>query len=508
MHLDRRQFLEGAATASLLGCVGAPALPRDKTNLLVIMTDQQRWDAMSCGGNSILHTPNMDRLAAQGVLFTDATCAAPLCGPSRAAMLTGRLAFQHGCRGNFMIKRKGGIREDVRTYDEVLKAAGYTCSYHGKWHTGAGHRECYEDGLPYYMDGYREDLGELVNAPDGWKGEDYRRDRYTKLTYRKVAVDDMMRGARQQRVPMPHHNEAGLSYLDADHSLTAWTANQAIAFLASKPKTPFSVTCSILAPHAPLIASKPFFDKFDPAKMPMPTNVEDDLPPRAVGRCVPKAIKLNADGLGRYISLYYGLVAEADAWVGRILDALEASGQEENTLVVFLADHGELMGSHGTVSKMQLFEEALRVPMILRLPGRVPKGKKISAPATGFDLFPTVLDLCGVPHDAEGLAGRSLRGAWERPDEWPDYAFAEMGAPGRRRHQFSVRNKEWKLILPVKMQPRLYHLGEDPGEQTNLLKKKNLTPRHTKRASEMREALRAGFQSLGDPFAEKLPKVD
>ncbi len=507
MSLDRRQFLGGAASASLVGLVGTPIVPRQKTNLLIIMTDQQRWDAMSCSGNTILPTPNIDRLAAEGVLFTDATCAAPLCGPSRAAMLTGRIAAQHGCRGNVQIKRQGGIRAGVKTYDEVLKAAGYTCSYHGKWHTGPGHRDCYQDGLPYYLDGYRAALGKLTDAPEGWAGKDYGRDRYTKLTYKRVPLDDMMRTARQRRIPMPHHHESGLSYLDAKHSLTAWTAQQAIAFLKSKPKAPFSVTCSLLAPHAPLIASKPYFDKFDPAKMPMPKNVQDDLPPRAVGRCVPDAIKLNADGIGRYTALYYGLVAEADAWVGHILDALHDAGCEENTLVVFLSDHGELLGSHGTVSKMQMFEEALRVPIILRLPGRVPKAKKITAPATGFDLFPTVLDLCGVAHDPRGLAGRSLRGAWEKPDAWCQYAFAEMGGPGRRRHQFAVRSTAWKLILPIGMQPRLYDLGQDPGEQTNLMKKKNQSPAHTRRAAAMRDALHAELLRLDDPFAAKLPKL-
>jgi arylsulfatase A-like enzyme len=508
MHLDRREFLGGAAAVGLAGCVGGPAEPRRRANLLVIMTDQQRWDAMSCGGNSIVHTPNIDRLAAEGVQFTDMTCAAPLCGPSRAAMLTGRMAFQHGCRGNFQIKRRGGIRPDIETYDEVLKAAGYTCSYHGKWHTGAGHRECYENGLPYYLDQYREALGDMANAPEGWSGAGYGRDRYTRLAYKKVAVDDMMRTARQRRIVMPHHNEAGLNYLDADHTLTAWTAQEAIAFLASKPQTPFSLTCAILAPHAPLIAARPFFDTFDPAKMPMPHNVQDDLPPRAVPRCVPNAIKLNADGLGRYISLYYGLIAEADLWVGRILDALKDSGQEAETLVVFLSDHGELMGSHGTVSKMQMFEEALRVPLILRLPGRLPEGQKINAPATGFDLFPTVLDLCGVTTDSRGIAGRSLRGAFEDPETWPRYAIAEMGGPGRRRHQLAVRGEGWKLVLPIRMPPRLYHLAEDPGERVNLLAGKNRSPGHIERGAAMREVLRAELLRNGDPFAERVPAVD
>ena len=167
MHLDRRQFLgsTAAATATATLAAGLPgrsASRQQPRNLLIIMTDQQRWDTLSCLGNSILHTPNIDRLAAEGVCFTDATCSAPLCGPSRAGMLTGRLPFQHGCRGNFKVDRPGGIRDAVETYDEVLKAAGYSCSYHGKWHTGAGHRECYQDGLPYYIDGYRKSLGDCL----------------------------------------------------------------------------------------------------------------------------------------------------------------------------------------------------------------------------------------------------------------------------------------------------------------------------------------------------------
>lgn len=514
MHLDRRKFLGTAAAASFSPLSGwQPARP---TNLLVIMTDQQRWDALSCNGNGVVATPNLDTLAAAGTNFTNATCASPLCGPSRAALLTGRLAFQHGCRSNFKVSRPGGIRAAVQTYDQLLKKAGYTCSYHGKWHTGSGHRECYEDGLPYYIDGYRAALGKQVQGPEAWQGAGYGRDRYTKLQYKKVAVDDMMRNAKQRRVPMPHHNEAGVTYLDDDHTLTAWTAQQAINFLQSKPKQPFSLTCSILAPHAPLITSKSFFEMFDPAKMPMPNNVVDDLPAGAVARCVPRAIKLNADGLGRYMALYYGLVAEADAWVGRILAALQQAGVEDDTLVVFLADHGEMMGSHGTVSKMQMFEEALRVPMILRLPGKIPAGKKIDTPATGYDLLPTVLDYLGVSHEKDGLAGRSLRGSIAGNQEAPGYAFAEMGAPGRRRHQFAIRSKDWKLVLPVPAQgrqapvdrPRLYHLSEDAGEQKNLLRAANASPAHTKQAASMRDALHGSMTNLGDPFADKLPSID
>ena len=375
----------------LLGGLAAGAAP---ANVLFLMADQFRHDALSCAGNPIVETPNLDRLAAEGVRFTDAVCSSPLCGPSRASLLTGQYAHGHRCWGNFEIGHPGGLPESAQTWDETLAANGYRVEYHGKWHTGAANRSCYHDGLPYYLDRYHKYLEEQY--PGRKKAEGEAVDRYTKWPYRPFPVDRMMAEAIRRKLSMPHHNEAGENTVPASKSLTAWTAGGVVRFLQSKPKQPFSITCSILHPHAPLVASPPYTAMYNPAKMPMPRVLDDEFtPPEQRG--IPKALTLTPDGLGTYIALYYGLVREVDDWVGRILAALDGAGLASNTLVVFLADHGEMLGEHSRVSKMVFYEASLRVPLLMRLPGRIPKGRKLRAPASGADVAPTILDYCNIP---------------------------------------------------------------------------------------------------------------
>ncbi len=508
---SRRDFLRTAAAATL-GGMAVPAcaslMQKEEPivgppNVVFILVDQCRFDVLSAAGNTVLHTPNLDRLASEGVRFTQATCASPLCGPSRAAILTGRVLARHGCYRNRFPDQDGGMREDVPTFDEVLHAAGYVCEYHGKWHTGSGHRAVYRDGVPHYSEIYRKEMAARFPDLAGDSRAGMVRDkRYTGLLYHPWSVDGMMRTARKRGFRMPHHPEAGESDLPEDASLTVWTASRAIRFLRSGPAQPFSLTCSILHPHAPLVAVKPYSRMFDPARMPMPVNVEDDQALPVGARCVPGAVPLTPEGLGTFIALYYGLVAEVDHWVGEILKALRESGLERNTLVLFTSDHGEMMGSHGTLSKGVFYEEAFRVPLILRLPGRIPAGRKLDVPASGFDLAPTILDYCGVAPPREGFAGRSLRKVMEGRDDGVQYAFGELGRPRQKRR--AVRCREWKLIFRRNRSPRLFNLLEDPGEQRNVLHEPRPSSEGVHAAEALREALVAFMTENGDPLAEQL----
>jgi arylsulfatase A-like enzyme len=200
----------------------------------------------------------------------------------------------------------------------------------------------------------------------------------------------------------------------------------------------------------------------------MPANVEDGCTVEK-RKSVPDGVHLTPEGLGTFIALYYGLVKEVDDWVGRILDALERGGYRDNTLVIFVSDHGELMGNHGTFSKTKMFEESMRIPLIMRCPGVIPSGLRCSAPVSGVDLAPTILGLAGVPVPGT-CHGRSLRllftpdGAWDR-----EYAFCEY------RDTAAIRSGSWKLVLNpsgsanLKERAFLYDLRNDPQEMANLL---------------------------------------
>lgn len=461
-ELSRRLFLGGvSASAAGRAAWGAPGTP---PNVLFIMTDQHRFDALSAAGNPVVRTPNLDRLAAGGTLFTEAVCSTPLCGPSRASLLSGQYQHGHGCPNNAEVTANG-MPETVDTWDEILARRGYHAEYHGKWHTGAANRSHYADGLPYYLKLYHDYLA--AKYPDRKKREDEAIDRYTHWPYRPVAVDRMMLRAVKERFDMPHHNEAGEHTAGTGESLTAWTVTRAIDFLRSKPRAPFCLTCSILHPHAPLVAVRPYFNMYDPAKMPLPRLLDDVFTPRARA-AIPNILTATPDGLGAYIALYYGLVREVDDWVGRLLGALEEAGCAENTLVVFTSDHGEMLGEHARVSKMVFYESSIRVPLIFRLPGRIPKGRRVAAPASGADLAPTILDYLGVPVPGS-MHGRSLRPVMEGGRPAFDLAYTEIRVnPRDAAGQRIVRSHEWKLAFKGG-QPFLYNLENDPGETRNLL---------------------------------------
>jgi len=515
-RISRRDVLRTTSAGALsmvgtspfvLGKTKGNTPPSDRPNVLFILTDQQRWDSLSCNGNKVVHTPNLDRLASEGVNFTQDTCLSPLCGPSRAALLTGRLAHHHRCYGNYELYEKKGLAEDIPTFDELLHETGYECEYQGKWHTGYAHREVYRDGLKdHYLHLYHDEMTKRFPLPVAWKSLNLRKDRYTKLPYKPWPVDDMMLNAPQNGFSMPNDNEAGESYIPHEHSLTAWTTQRAIRYLRSGPKRPFSMTCSILHPHAPLIACSPYHRMFDPSKMPIPSNVFDDGSASHPRRPVPGAVPVTPEGLGSFMALYYGLVAEVDHWVGEILRALKEAGLEQNTLVVFTSDHGEMMGSHGTFSKANFHEEAFRVPLLMRLPGRIPAGMKSDAPANGMDIVPSILDFCGIQHPQNPLAGHSLRPLVEGKSFKRPYAFGEFYY--RKGHVHAVRSREWKLILYHNGRAHLYKLQTDPGEQHNLLSPENRKPSHVDLAQELRGRLQAYLEEQGDPAHKTLSTLD
>jgi arylsulfatase A-like enzyme len=507
--LTRRQFLKTTGAMAIgvtAGCrLRQPSDPESARlsppNILFILTDQQRFDALSCAGNPVVHTPNLDRLAAGGARFTQATCSSPLCGPSRAALLTGMHLHGHGFPRNAGIAQPG-ISESFVTRDELFARAGYLTGYQGKWHTGNTHLGCYAGGLRHYMDEYHEHLQARYGPLTPADGELV--DRYTGWTYRPLPVDQMMRRAREDGFHMPHHPEAGVYPFRPEDSLTAWTVDRTIAFLEEMPAGPFNVTCSILHPHAPLCVTERYFRLYDPAKMPMPENIEDDFDyPRP--EPVPTALPLTDDGLGMYISLYYGLVREVDDHVGRLLDALERTGQADNTVVVFTSDHGEMLGSHGNLSKSVFFEEAFRVPLLIRWPARIRAGTVIEEPATGADLAPTLLDLAGIEVPGH-LHGRSLRAALlGESSHAPEFAYGSLGEGEYLSRSF--RSTETKLVLG-RGRPQLYDLSSDPGETRNLLDSRRRKAEHVDRAHEVFDSLLGYLEDTQDPGLDTLQSAE
>ncbi len=454
-----------------------------KPNILFILTDQQRHDALSIAGNEMLQTPNLDRLAREGVYFRQAVCSWPVCGPARASLFTGLYPHNHGLYENSRTYHEGGLTEDVETWEETLTGSGYRCEYWGKWHTGSTHRHCYDNEIAHWRHVYKKYCGKKYGKlpvpangeiNGGSSGQPYVPCEL-EMTLRKM--DPPKRGI-----------QFGLDHVPHDDSLTAFTVHRTIEALRrlAAENTPFSLTCSIIAPHAPWILPSRWYDLYDPVQMPRPSNLEHTLletPYEGHGRIVADNFpKDYAEGLGRFMSLYYGSIAELDHYVGMLLSELSELGLEQQTLVIFTSDHGEMLGAHGMMGKGIFFEGSVRVPLIIRYPAQMPGGCVVNEVVNQTDLAPTILDYAGID-SSDPCDGRSLRALLEEEYSWPEFTVAEYGdseqpaQAGRTRPggqggmtgDRMIRSREWKYIVRADWREGLYDLRVDPLEYNNLL---------------------------------------
>ncbi|MFW6154696.1 MAG: sulfatase [Planctomycetota bacterium] len=385
-------------------------------NVLYIFTDQQSFETLSCAGNPHVRTPSLDRLAARGVRFERAYSVYPVCGPARAAMVTGRYPHEVG-----VFKNGDGIDETRRASEmgPVLAAAGYDCGYGGKWH------------LPG------------ISLADGHG-------------FRRISP-----------------------FGDGD------LASRAIAFLREPRGRPFLLVASFDNPHNICEWGR---------DQPLPWG-EVEVPP--VGRCPPLPANhaptpyepvvaracLRADTLfnytcdyspddwRRYRAAYYRLVEKVDAEIGRILDALEALGLAERTLVIFASDHGEMNGAHQLIQKSHFYEESARVPFIVAGPGVAAGRVERRLVHSTLDLLPTVCDYAGCAPPAD-LPGRSLRPllAGDEAAAWRTHLVGESAIDRHGVALRMVRTERYKYVVYEwgRYREQLYDLESDPGEMVNL----------------------------------------
>jgi arylsulfatase A-like enzyme len=340
-----------------------------KPNLLFIMTDQQRFDAMSIAGNKVLKTPNLDRLAKQGARFKNAYTPCAVCGPARSSILTGTTVENNGMKTNeyaYSFPKEGLM--PMPTFDEILTQKGYHCEYFGKWHTRTSHASIYKNPQKTNAAGksvfgpegslliYEDFLN--VKSPNRALNTGELYDTYTNRPYKTYPLDkfygktdaDVKQSTRKPLQPDLH----GELLIDKEYSVTAFQAKQTIDALERLKDSTFSITCSFHFPHAPMLPTKPYSTMYPVNKMVAPFSIADKMEnspyKKANGRhehteyADPEKIKY-------MISSYYGLIKEVDDWVGKILDKVDELGLADNTLVIFTSDHGEMLGAHGMREK-------------------------------------------------------------------------------------------------------------------------------------------------------------
>ncbi len=487
----RREFLRKAGITTL--AAGGLSMLSDECfaqsdggqqpDILFIICDQLAAHALSCYGGPV-PTPNIDRLAGDGVRFTQATCVTPFCSPTRASIVTGRYPHAHGIVLNCAPRRQEGLHPHDITTEKILSDAGYKTHHYGKWHLQG-------DELPYYPDMFRPGF-EYADKMKPVFDKVRKRDSSTYMNWYKwllpveieprfqKAVDKL--GDRWKdknfagfitkmgklKLPLPQCYDVQIADLTCE-KLNA---------LRFSPK-PFMMTCSFNWPHDPNVVPSPYYEMFDPDEIELPPNrnTREEQFENNWSREI--ICGLGERGMREFLRIYYGMVKLIDDQVGRVLSALEKTGRMDRTVVVFMADHGDMMGGHGMVWKStnSFYEEVVRVPLILRYPKKFkPQVSDIATDST--DLMPTLLELMGqsIPSVVQGQSLVPFLTGQRDNSKARQFTFSERirGNPKGRRKvlpgtkgSFMIRGKGYKLTRYENGQEYLYDLKNDPGETKN-----------------------------------------
>ncbi len=446
--ITRRAMLAAAAGAPFV-LRGRAAGPRPNV-LFIAIDDLNDW--IGClGGHPQTTTPNLDRLAKRGVLFTNAHCAAPLCNPSRAALLTGIRPSTSGIYENSQPMRKSPALKNVITLPQHFAESGYRVIGGGKIYHGA------------YPD------------PQSW--HEYFPDQ----TLNKPA-DPLPKNLPLNGIPKAGHFDWGpMDVPDTDmgdYKVATWASSE----LSRKQDKPFFLACGIFKPHLPWHVPPKYFDMHPLKTIQLPKVNEhdlDDVPPMGRKMARPEGDHANVVKYHQWekaVQAYLSAITFADRQVGRVLDALEKGPHAQNTVIVLWSDHGWHLGEKLHWRKFALWEEATHNVFMVSAPGITKAGSRCTRPVNLLDIYPTMIELCGLPK-REGLEGtnimplvRNAQAAWDRP-----------AVTTYRRGNHSVRSERWRYIRYSDGSEELYDHQADPLEWTNLASK----PEHTALKKEM-----------------------
>jgi arylsulfatase A-like enzyme len=440
-------------------------------NILLIHADQHRPDCLGVNGHPFLETPNLDRLAAEGVNFTRAFCPIPLCTPARTSLLTGLWPAQHGNISNPQTEGGRPLQPGLPTWSQALREAGYFLGCVGKWGVDS------ERGPT--------DYGFHTYVPESnygrWRTE---------------------RGLP----PRPSQNRwfgETDPHIKPEESRLAWGADRTIELMrsATEQSRPFCLRWDPSEPHLPNVVPEPFASRYPPEQIPPWPNFADDLS----GKPFIQRQQRRTWGIDDWtweawapiVGRYLGEVALLDQQIGRVLAALEESGLADQTIVIYSADHGDLCGSHGLIDKhFVMYDELVRVPLIVRWPGQLSAGERCENFVTpALDLAATFYQLAGapLPEQATGADLRQLvQGDPTRSACFAAYYGNQFGLYSQRM----VREASWKYIWNATAEDELYDLENDPGELHNL----SADPRYADELARLRSRLVEWLAQTSDPL--------
>ncbi len=428
-----------------------------KPNLLFIMTDHQRADSLGRVQAGVEVTPNLNALAAESATFRRAYTTCPLCAPARTALATGVYPTANGIVFNDF---KGARAGNFKPIHQCLFEAGYAVGHVGVDHIRV--RPPLQRRLTFAAwASWADHQRSLDERGIGWKRHEAGKAYKTKV----------MENRRGRRAPAWYSNAVTSVWpLDPERFPDFWFARQAERFCLTR-SGPFALFLYLWAPHPPLWVPGPYASLFDPDRLDLPANVGAPADGEPASRRRGVAAQL-AEGVSiqqwrRVWAAHLGLVRLADAAVGRVLAALDRAGQARNTVIAFTADHGDHLGQHAMYQKMEMYEPALRVPLLIRLPGAPPG--RFDAPVSHLDVLPTILEALALPApprlDGTSLARAILAGA--APAGRPVFA-CYSGNPAIGDIRRAVVTDQYKYVYDPEDDAELYDLAADPLETANL----------------------------------------
>lgn len=418
-----------------------------KPNILLLFTDQQRFDTIGALGNPVIRTPALDRLCREGVAFTSAYSPSPVCVPARCSLHYGQYPMRTGCYDNAW-----KMPEDRPSFMQVLAEAGYRTHGIGKCHF----------------------------TPDSWALRGFQ----TRETQEEVPArssDDYTRWLEAEgwgELPEPHGVRGEMYYVPQVSQLparlhpTQWIGDRSVAFVEQQRRSdrPWLLFSSYIHPHPPFAPPAPWHKLYRSFNLPPPNVPGDPESLQTYANRHQNRYKYRDQGIDRQLvqnmkAHYYACISFIDFQIGRVLDALEATGQRRDTLILFATDHGELLGDYNCFGKRSMHDSCARVPLLAALPGRFEGGRRCGCPASLVDIMPTVLSAAGIAPaglDLDGVDLAALQaGAVDRAAVYSQYRSGGTAI-------YTAVTDAWKYAYSAPDQREyLFDRKADPGETRN-----------------------------------------
>ncbi|MBC8351093.1 MAG: sulfatase-like hydrolase/transferase [Planctomycetes bacterium] len=432
-------------------------------NILWLCTDQQRFDTIGALGNDLVQTPNIDRLVDEGVAFTQAYCQSPVCTPSRASFLTGRYPRTTRCRQNGQ-----KIPNDEVLVSKMFADAGYRCGLAGKLHLSSCSAGKVESRI---NDGYHDFHWSHHPQPD------WPENAYTQwLDAKGQRWEDLYSG------PATNYIKEGVP---AEFHQTTWCAEMTTDFIRGNQGRPWLFSFNCFDPHHAFDPPPEYMSRYEPSGMPLPKSRDGELATKPTFQQLDAEWAHNSPGefhagamtdndRQQVTAAYYAMCELIDDQVGRIVRTLDETGQRDNTIVIFMSDHGEMLGDHGLYFKgPHFYDEAIRVPLVISCPERFQSGSRVDGLTELVDIVPTLLDACDlpIPNLVQGQSLVPLLTGQADPSQHRDHVYCEYYNSWTHHDAYGtmLRSATEKIVVYHGTdQGELYDLVADPEEFTNL----------------------------------------